>query len=285
MAFSPFNPTGISTVSLIGAAQAQGVKVYRLKPGQESLVGQLQISADVQNEILQALGLGKEVAVPQSEVTLGTYNGIGYIIEDPSDGSAAYQIDGGRSGGSSDAPENVVPIPAVPDSTLISILLGSSLRQTGAKLAIDGGGLIVGLVLPAVVIVISVLGILIGLLIILMLLSKAIDDALAKSNPSQSDRVFRHYTNAQQLIYRSQYFLISDSGYTLGGGGVYVADAKAEISRGVSCATLDPLDIVTRFQIPPPPDDPRPSLVTGFLEITEFVKNYMRVESKMNPVG
>ena len=110
-AFNPLNQTGVSTISLIGQAQAQGVKIYKLKPGDEGLASQLQTSAAVKEEITVALAYGREVTVPEQDVTLGGYTGLGYIIEDPADGSAAYQIDGGRSGGQAEASENVLPWP------------------------------------------------------------------------------------------------------------------------------------------------------------------------------
>lgn len=64
-----------------------------------------------------------------------------------------------------------------------------------------------------------------------------------------------------------------------------VADSDAERARGVSCATLDPLDIVTRFQMPPPPDRPEAERVTGYVEITEFLRGWLYFESRANPLG
>lgn len=277
-AFSPFNPSGVSTISMLGQAHAQGLKVYTLKPGDEALVAQLNISADVQSEISNALAYGREVTVPQQDVTWGGYTGLGYIIEDPSDGSAAYQIDGGRSGAEAKASDNVIPIPAMPDSQLIGILLGSQLRRASAMLAVDAGGMIVGLVLPAVAIEGAAVAALLGVLLMLMMLSQSLSSWVDQTYPRDTTggTRWRKYTRYQDFIVARMLLYASNTG-TFGGGGVYVADTYAEEQRGVNCATMSPLDIATRFQIPNP-IEPDPSSITGFVDIIELRQGYLKVK-------
>lgn len=277
-AFNPLNQTGISTISLIGRAQAQGVNIYKLKPGDEGLASQLQTSAAVKEEIVAALAYGREVTVPEQDITLGGYTGLGYIIEDPADGSAAYQIDGGRSGGQAEASENVVPIPQMPDSQLIGILLGGMLRQSGAKLAVDAGGMVVGLVLPSVAVSGAALGALLGLLIMLIMLAQNLSKLFEQTYPldTTGGTRWRKYTKYQDFIFARWLLYASNTG-TFGGGGVYVADAYAEEHRGVNCATMSPVDIATRFQIPNA-TEPRPSDITGFVDIIELRKGYLKLK-------
>ena len=60
---------------------------------------QLQQSADVMDEIQNAIAAGKEVTVSQGTVTVGGWTGAGYIIVDPQTGAGAYMIEGGANGG------------------------------------------------------------------------------------------------------------------------------------------------------------------------------------------
>jgi len=276
-AFSPFTPSGVSTISMLGQAHTQGLKVYTLKPGDEALVAQLNINPDVQSEISNALAVGREVTVPQQDVTWGGYTGLGYIIEDPGDGSAAYQIDGGRSGAEAKASDNVIPIPAMPDSQLIGILLNSQLRKASAKLAVDASGMIVGLVLPAVAIEGAAVAALLEVLSLLMMLSQGLSSWVEQTYPRDTTggTRWRKYTRFQDFIVARSLLYASNTG-TFGGGGVYVADAYAEEQRGVNCATMSPIDIATRFQIPNP-IEPLPSEITGFVDIIELRKGYLKV--------
>lgn len=211
-------------------------------------------------------------------MTWGGYTGLGYIIEDPSDGSAAYQIDGGRSGAEAKASDNVIPIPAMPDSQLIGILLGSQLRRASAMLAVDASGMIVGLVLPAVAIEGAAVAALLGVLLMLMMLSQSLSSWVDQTYPRDTTggTRWRKYTRFQDFIVARMLLYASNTG-TFGGGGVYVADTYAEEQRGVNCATMSPLDIATRFQIKSP-DDIRPQDISGFIDIIELRKGYLKVK-------
>lgn len=50
-------------------------------------------------EIINVTNNGHIVIVPESEVSIGSWNGIGYIVFDPQTGSGAYRISGGLNGG------------------------------------------------------------------------------------------------------------------------------------------------------------------------------------------
>ena len=277
-AFSPFSQGGISTIGLLAEASREGLRIFKINAENANLIGQLSVDSSVQDEISAALSNGLEATISESNVSLGGYTGVGYIIENPSDGSAAYQIEGGRSGGQAQASENVVPIPAMPDNQLIGILLSSGLRTSGAKLGVDNGGMIVGLILPSVVIDGPALTALLGVLCLMIMLSQslgAILDSIYPRDTGAGTR-WRKYTKYQDFIVARLLLYASNYG-TFGGDGVYVADAAAEERRGVTCSTMSPLDVATRFQIPNP-EKPDPINVTGYVDIIELRKGYLTVQ-------
>ena len=277
-AFSPFSQGGISTISLLAEANRKGLRIFKINAENANLIGQLGVDSSVQDELSAALSNGLEVTISESNVSLGGYTGVGYIIENPTDGSAAYQIEGGRSGGQAQASENVIPIPAMPDNKLIGILLSSGLRTSGAKLGVDSAGMIVGLVLPSVAIDVAALTALLGVLCLMVMLSQSLGGVLDSIYPRDtgSGARWRKYTMYQDFIVARLLLYASNYG-TFGGDGVYVADTAAEERRGVTCSTMSPLDIVTRFQIPDPVN-PRPSNVTGFFDVIELRKGYLTVQ-------
>jgi len=60
---------------------------------------QLQVDADVINDITNAVAAGKEVTVAKTNITYYGWNGCGYIVFDTDTGGGAYIISGGLNGG------------------------------------------------------------------------------------------------------------------------------------------------------------------------------------------
>ncbi|MGM0502945.1 MAG: hypothetical protein ACQERJ_10500 [Bacillota bacterium] len=50
-------------------------------------------------ELRNLIDNGKEITVPRKEVTINGWTGTGYIVLNPKNGTAAYMISGGLSGG------------------------------------------------------------------------------------------------------------------------------------------------------------------------------------------
>jgi hypothetical protein len=99
---SPVGDTtkGVSAVSLIGTAVSAGQPMYMITAANaSSVLPQLLQTADVVADIQSAVSAGQQVLVPASPVAIGDWTGSGYIIEDPTTGSAAYRISGGLNGG------------------------------------------------------------------------------------------------------------------------------------------------------------------------------------------
>jgi transglutaminase-like putative cysteine protease len=92
---------GVSAARILQAANQQGIPVYRIT--QENLsafVPLLTISAEVRGDIQNAVAAGKVVHVPQKDVAIGGWTGIGYFVVDPMSGAGAFLITGGLAGGS-----------------------------------------------------------------------------------------------------------------------------------------------------------------------------------------
>ncbi len=91
---------GVSAVKLLALANQLGMKVYSINNANLNVILPLLIvDASVKNEISNAASAGKEVVISQSNLTLGSWTGVGYTITDPLTGAGAYKISGGTNGG------------------------------------------------------------------------------------------------------------------------------------------------------------------------------------------
>ncbi len=135
---------GVSSVSLLGAANQQGIPIYVISLANAGEVANLTVHPDVRQEIADAVAMGRVVTVSRDEVSHYGYRGVGYIIEDPNDGSAAYQIDGGLSGGGIDGVTSAIPFPTATFTPVIGILLGPTLKELGARLLVNDSGQMIG---------------------------------------------------------------------------------------------------------------------------------------------
>ncbi len=98
---TPNNPAeGISAVKAIQIANNKGIPIYTIDQSNISTVlPQLQLSPDVISDIQDAVNAGEIVTIPKTNITYLNWTGIGYIIEDPVTGNAAYMISGDLAGG------------------------------------------------------------------------------------------------------------------------------------------------------------------------------------------
>ncbi len=95
----PGRPTWASTTTLINTANAQGIPLFEVTQANVSAVlPRLNLPAEIESEIADAVNAGMRVRTPQQEVSQVRYQGVGYIVEDPATGSAAYFISGGLRG-------------------------------------------------------------------------------------------------------------------------------------------------------------------------------------------
>ncbi|MFQ5814373.1 MAG: hypothetical protein ACE5I2_14445, partial [Anaerolineae bacterium] len=90
----------VSAVKLISEANNRGIPVFGIDATNVDLIlPQLNVSSDVLNDVRNAVAAGKQVLIPQENVPLLNWNGVGYIILDPQTGAGAYLISGGIAGG------------------------------------------------------------------------------------------------------------------------------------------------------------------------------------------
>jgi len=94
-----YQTEAISAVKAIQLAHDQGIPVHTINSqniSNELLV--LQLSAELKADISNAINAGQEVIAPERNITLGVWSGVGYIVQDPNNGKAAYLISGGYGG-------------------------------------------------------------------------------------------------------------------------------------------------------------------------------------------
>lgn len=92
----------VSTVKLLKLASEQGIPIYTITSiNLNNILPQLQLTSDVKNDVQNAVNAGKEVIISKTNLTFNQWNGAGYIIRDPANGSAGYMISGNTAGGDS----------------------------------------------------------------------------------------------------------------------------------------------------------------------------------------
>jgi len=98
----PENPNpaeGISAVKALKIANDLHIPIYSInQTNVNAVLPQLQVSADVKSDIMNAVNAGKVVTVSKANVTYNGWTGCGYIISDTTTGAGAYMISGGASG-------------------------------------------------------------------------------------------------------------------------------------------------------------------------------------------
>jgi hypothetical protein len=103
---------GISAMQLLFDASFGKVPIYEITSANSAAVlPLLQVSSAVKADISTAVSQGKVVVVSESDIQHDNYRGVGYIVEDPETGAAAYLISGGLAGGGLfDCVPDLVPI-------------------------------------------------------------------------------------------------------------------------------------------------------------------------------
>jgi hypothetical protein len=89
-----------SASSLLQAANDQGVPAVKITSSNgDSVIPTLNIPAEVKEEFFDATNSGLTIVVPQSDITVLRFQGVGYIVEDPDSSSAAFLVSGERLDG------------------------------------------------------------------------------------------------------------------------------------------------------------------------------------------
>ncbi|HEU4653405.1 MAG TPA: transglutaminase-like domain-containing protein [Steroidobacteraceae bacterium] len=99
-AATPTAFSGVSAVSAMQRALAQGQRIYHLSSANVSAVlPTLAHDGATLDEIRTAISSGKEVIVHERSISMTGWSGSGYVIFDPQTGEGAYKISGGQNGG------------------------------------------------------------------------------------------------------------------------------------------------------------------------------------------
>jgi len=100
LANNQFSGNGVSAIKALSLASSQGQSIYTItQANSNTSLTRLQIAHEVKAEILSAVNTGKQVMVSQTNIVVGEWVGVGYIILDPQTGAGAYRISGGSNGG------------------------------------------------------------------------------------------------------------------------------------------------------------------------------------------
>jgi hypothetical protein len=221
---------GLSAVRILELANSQDIPIYYINTSNiDNILSNLQISGDVINDIKNAVNAGKEVIVPQSNITHNGWTGMGYIIRDPNTGSGGYLISGGTAGGvymHKAKVQAAIAIGETPYSPGIILTVNSWMQNIGAavlssiadNIAID---------IPALVGEATGALTALTVLILAVIIAVAIDTIADINVPSNYVR-FRHYTTIANkgLILATIIIYASPKGDL--GPGAYVTDLFLE---------------------------------------------------------
>jgi hypothetical protein len=128
----------VSAVRALQVASANGIPIQHINSSNiTQLLPSLQIAPEIKNDIQNAVNAGKEITVPQTNIQIMDWNGIGYIAKDTNRGSGAYIITGGLGGGSSVSKEDAkkVVVAFIDILTWVRDLISNVLGGTIAEAA------------------------------------------------------------------------------------------------------------------------------------------------------
>lgn len=95
---------GISAVKALSLAETSGQTIFVIDSSTvNSALPQLNVDSGVIADIQSAVAAGKQVTISQGPVNYSGWQGVGYIVYDPSTGTGAYLLDGGANGSWLDA--------------------------------------------------------------------------------------------------------------------------------------------------------------------------------------
>ncbi len=133
----------ISAVTALKAANGAGIPIYKIDANNISVtLPKLQVADAIKNEISNAVNAGLSVQIPQMNITQAGWTGVGYVVSNPRDGSAAYRISGGLNGSDNNTGMNTVAaIPAVPIDGPVGFVVGAIAANgsRGLSLKVVGG--------------------------------------------------------------------------------------------------------------------------------------------------
>lgn len=90
----------VSTIKVLQYAVDNNIPIhYITKDNLESEISELAFSANMINEIRTQVNSGKVIVIPEHDITINQWTGVGYMVLDPDTCACGYMISGGMSGG------------------------------------------------------------------------------------------------------------------------------------------------------------------------------------------
>lgn len=185
---------GISSIRALQVANQLGLKIFRIDTSNlAAVLPLLNVETSIKQEIQHAVNSGKIVTIPEQEMQINDWHGIGYIVSDPQTGGAAYLISGGLNGGGTtsekSASEWYVNLAEVFDCLVLGVVEAVTLLFTALKAPKQASRLWVRMLGPAAAaIMFKIFIALILIAIITLTLACIIDSYGRRSN--KMDKVY-----------------------------------------------------------------------------------------------
>ena len=138
---------GISTAQLLVDAANAGDNIYRITAENiDNVLPLLSVDGSVTRDIRRAVGSGKVVVIPETQVDLSGWRGTGYLVQDSETGAGAYLISGGLNGGGeiNCEPKSVPIVVYVLVAVVVALLIWWLWPIIAAGLAGVGSGVALG---------------------------------------------------------------------------------------------------------------------------------------------
>jgi hypothetical protein len=137
----------MSAVTALAKANEKAIPLYHITGANlQAALTKLTVTAEIKNDIVNAVNAGLEAVVSRDPVRVAGFNGAGYIITDPATGSGSYRISGGREGNDSPAPPSVYPLVQIP-APFLGLMTRTLMRSAGVSLVAENG-VILGIAIP-----------------------------------------------------------------------------------------------------------------------------------------
>jgi len=238
---------GISAMRLIQSANSAGIPIVAIGAANvDGVLSPLALSSQVKNDIRSAANAGKLVLVPASNLTIGQWAGVGYVVLDTETGAAAFQISGGLSGGVADiGVALVIPVPEIPKgipAKIASIIANNAGLVLESIETADGPGLMLRMPIAAFLKApqpappLPRTGVGLAALVAIIAIADIIWDVINKEKANcqndcePEDRYFRHYTFylSAARIWDQRVIEVGQGGIDSLGSGVYLTDLMTD---------------------------------------------------------
>lgn len=260
----------ISAISAMKLANDQGIPIYGIDADNvAAILPKLQVSQEIKDEVANAVNAGLTVQTPKTTISQFGWNGVGYIISNPMDGTAAYRISGGLNGGDSETGvSTVAPMPAIPINGPVGFILGTIVSSGQIALKVEAGVLTGVSISPEVVAALiagaEVVGVVLLIILVFTIAFSATRYLMDKLPPRYVK--YRKYTTVDWAVWDWTYRKISTSVTDFFGGdliwpGIYIADLFIEPN-----SESNRIKIASILRVPKG-GEPDPTLVTAYVDI------------------